>query len=116
MDKLSFHPKSVLYECKYFETNILVYYRKVKSHSDNIHDASLIHPLPVIFFGDRYSQSNEDNYYMISINQNLKFKCTESTALIIKELRDRFNWFLEYKISHPGPIIWGRDDETKLLK
>ncbi|XP_044272686.1 ATP-dependent DNA/RNA helicase DHX36 [Tribolium madens] len=115
MKRLKLHPKSILSSCKYFDTNILVYYRKMKSKSDFIHDASLIHPLPVIFFGDKFNQICEDGRIMISINQNLRFKCTESTASIIKDLRDRFNWFLEYKISHPGPVIWGGDDETKIL-
>jgi ATP-dependent RNA helicase DHX36 len=116
MQKLQLHPKSVLAECKYFDSNILVYYRKIYSNSYFIHDASLIHALPVVFFGDKFHRFYEGDNNMISINQNLKFKCTESTALIIKELRDRFNWFLEYKISHPGPIIWGKNDETKVLE
>ncbi|RZC33979.1 ATP-dependent RNA helicase DHX36, partial [Asbolus verrucosus] len=115
MKRLNIHPKSILSECKYFDLNMLVYYKKVYSSSDFIHDVTLIHPLPVIFFGDNYSEVCEEGHNMITINETLKFKCTESTAKIIKELRDRFNWFLEYKISHPGPIIWGKDDETKVL-
>ncbi|EFA08093.1 Dosage compensation regulator-like Protein [Tribolium castaneum] len=115
MRRLKLHPKSILAECKYFDTNILVYYKKMKSKVDFIYDASLIHPLPVIFFGDRFNQICEDGRSFISINQNLRFKCSESTASIIKELRDRFNWFLEYKISHPGPVVWGGDDETQIL-
>ncbi|KAJ3647260.1 hypothetical protein Zmor_024787 [Zophobas morio] len=115
MQKLNIHPKSILAECRYFDTNILVYYRKVYSNSDYIHDCSLIHPLPVIFFGDNFQGMYEEGRHMITINENLKFVCTESTTSIIKELRDRFNWFLEYKISHPGPVIWGKENETRVL-
>lgn len=116
--KLAIHPKSVLSNEKYFRSNILVYYRKVKSTSDYIHDASLIHPLPVIFFGDHFTQVEENGHNMIVINKNkLKFQCTESTGNIIKDLRDRFEWFLEHKISHPGPVLWSSEnDEIRILE
>lgn len=83
-----------------------------------VHDATVIHPLPLVFFGDHYSyQETQNGHKVLSISDRIRFKCTESTALTIKELRDRLNWFLEYKISHPGVVDWNSDtEEVKVLR
>lgn len=101
-----------------FESSLLVYFLKVHSTSVFVHDATVIHPLPLVFFGDHYNyQKVEDGHNVISISDRIVFRCSESTALTIKELRDRMNWFLEYKISHPGLVDWSTDgEEIKVLR
>ncbi|CAH1116350.1 unnamed protein product [Phaedon cochleariae] len=106
--RYKFHPGSVLsgYNTCVFESPLIVYYKKLKSSSDFIHDATMVHPLPIIFFGDQFSHKLTPDGHCISISKFLTFKTTEGTYRVIKELRDRMNWFLEHKITHPGFVNW----------
>lgn len=82
-----------------------------------VHDATMVHPLPLAFFGDHCSyQETDGGHKVLSISDCIRFKCSEGTALTIKELRDRLNWFLEYKISHPGVVDWKVDSEVTVLR
>nr|CAI5848255.1 unnamed protein product [Callosobruchus analis] len=111
--RYNFHKKSVLASENFFESPLIVYYTKVKSVQDYIHDATMVTPLPIIFFGDQYDLKNN----IISISGCLKFKAEVDTADIIRELRNRMNWFLEYKVTHPGFVDWGNEtEEIKLLR
>lgn len=83
-----------------------MYYTAVKSTGEFIHDATVIHPLPLVFFGDNLTRVREGDKYIITIGKFLKFVASEETASLINDLRDRMNWFLEYKISHPGTVSW----------
>lgn len=117
-DKVDIHPKSILSSCTRFESHLLVYYLKMRSTSIFVHDATIVHPLPLVFFGDHYNyQETESGHKVISISDRIRFKCSENTAMTIKDLRDRLNWFLEYKISHPGVVDWNSDSgEVKVLR
>lgn len=113
--KIRIHPKSVLSNFRRFDTNIMVYYRRLFSNADYVHDGTIVYPLPIIFFGDHFAHGEKKGRSIISISKVLKFKCTNSTAQCIEGLRDRFNGFLEHKIAHPGPVIWQNNDTTQLL-
>lgn len=104
--KLEFHPKSVLKTVAYFDRPLVVYYSAVKSTGEFVHDATVIHPLPLVFFGDHFTRWQEGDKYYITIGTYLKFLVSMDSAGIMHELRNRMNWFLEYKISHPGPVSW----------
>ncbi|KAG5876732.1 hypothetical protein JTB14_000310 [Gonioctena quinquepunctata] len=116
--RFKFHPKSVLSKAKTFPSPLVVYYRRLKSSSDFIHDATMVHPLPIIFFGDKFDYTRENESDIISINESLTFKAEgENTVSIIREMRDRLNWFLEHKITHPGSVDWNeRSNEINLLR
>lgn len=106
------HPKSILSATTSFDSPLLVYFLKIRSTSIFVHDATVVHPLALVFFGDRYNiQLADGGHNVVSISDRIRFKCSESTALTIKELRDRLNWFLEYKISHPGVVDWSSNGE-----
>lgn len=112
------HPQTVLMNHCYFESHLFVYFKRLKCGKDYVFDASMIHPLPLVFFGDKFTiikESHKLNF--ISINGRMKFRCSESTSSIIKELRDKLNLFLKYKVSHPGYVNWNEDnDERNILK
>lgn len=112
------HPQSVLVKHVNFESHLLVYFKRLKSVKDYIFDASMVHPLPLVFFGDRFTFTKEQKgFTFITINGRIKFRCSESTNYIIKELRDTLNLFLKYKVSHPGFVNWNVDnDERDILK
>lgn len=116
--RVEIHPKSILNSCASFESPLLVYYLKIRSSSVFVHDATVVHPLPLVFFGDHCNyQEFDGGRKVICVSDRIRFKCSESTALTIKELRDRMNWFLEYKISHPGVVDWSADgEEVKVLR
>ncbi|CAH0564481.1 unnamed protein product [Brassicogethes aeneus] len=111
-EKLEFHPKSVLSRERDFESPLFVYYLRMKSSSDFIHDGTMVYPLPLVFFGDQFDASKQvNNGKVITINNALSFRCGNSTAAIIGDLRDKLNWFLEHKICHPGFIDWRKNGE-----
>lgn len=115
--RVEIHPKSVLSSCPRFESPLLVYFLKVRSTSLFVHDATMIHPLPLVFFGDHCDYHEAGGDRVVSISDRISFKCSESTFFTIKELRDRLNWFLEYKISHPGVVDWkSSGEEIKVLR
>lgn len=66
----------------------------------------MVHPLPLVFFGDEIIIEKHDHNTIISLSDMLRFKCSEETALLIKELRKQLDNLLKYKISHPGVIDW----------
>lgn len=114
---LEFHPKSILLKVKNFDSKILVYHLLLKSSQNFVHDATVVHPLPVVFFGDKFQHKVENGKSFILISDKMKFKCTESTTAVIKELREKLNWFLEHKIAHPGIVDWKTNNqEIKLLE
>lgn len=113
-----FHPKSVLTNVTDVDYSLAVYYTKVKTCSDYIHDCTFMRSLPIIFFGDHFEHLVEDGKHLISIGKFLKFEVKDiGTANLICELRNRMNWFLEYKITHPGVVDWNKETgEIAILK
>lgn len=115
--KFSFHPKSILKKVEFFESPLVVYFSAIKSKKVFIHDATLTHPLPLVFFGDHFNRSLEDSKDIITIGTHLKFIASDDTARLINDLRNRMNWFLEYKISHPGAVCWAeQSNEVDILR
>lgn len=115
-DNIYLHPSSVLTQYANWESNLLVYFKRLKCGRDYIFDASMVHPLPLVFFGDRFTIVEENsNFTYISINGKIRFKCNKQCALTIKELRDKLNLFLTYKVSHPGHVNWDRDNDEKSI-
>lgn len=117
-DTIYLHPQSVLTQHSYFESNLIVYYKRMKCGRDYVFDASMVHPLPLVFFGDHFDIVQESNSLtFISINGRIKFKCDKKDAIIVRELREKLNLFLKYKVSHPGYVNWDENnDERKILK
>lgn len=115
-EDISLNIQSILNRYTRFESPLFVYYKRMKNgRTDYIYDASMIFPLPLVFFGDRFEYIEENNFSFISINDRFKFKCSQSTSSAIQEMRNKLNWLLEYKISNPGYIDWVNNGEETLI-
>ncbi|KAG1687695.1 ATP-dependent RNA helicase DHX36 [Nymphon striatum] len=79
------HPKSVNHLEPYFDSQLLVYYKKIKSTCDN-HDE------------------------LVTIDNWVSFKIQHSQALLMQDLRKNLDNFLEYKINNPGVTSWNSNE------
>jgi len=100
------HPRSINEKEPEFESPFLLYHLKLKSTSIYLHDTTMVYPLPLLFFGQGVDVCMEDGLETIAVDKSIRFKCQESTANLVKELRTRLDQLLEYKISHPGSLNW----------
>lgn len=53
-ERMKLHPKSVLAQTTSFPSPLIVYYVILKSCNILVHDATLVFPLPIVFFGDQF--------------------------------------------------------------
>ncbi|XP_057653078.1 ATP-dependent DNA/RNA helicase DHX36-like isoform X1 [Diorhabda carinulata] len=108
------HMKSTLENVKFFPSPLLVFYLKMKTTKEYIFDATMVYPLPLIFFGDRYgSAAAPDNQFCLTIAEHLRFATDRSTREVVTDLRCRLNRFLEFKITHPGVVDWSGDGDDR---
>lgn len=115
---IRFHRKSILCNYKSFESPLITYHTRIKSTDDYIHDATLVHPLAVIFFGDRYRHVmplQEGLPHVIGISMRMIFKCSESTANVIKQLRERLNAYLQRAILEPTAEPFFKREENDVI-
>lgn len=62
-------------------------------------------------------RTTEGSKHLISIGEYIRFIASDDTARLINDLRSRMNWFLEYKISHPGTVSWTeQSNEIDILR
>lgn len=114
---------------KRFNSPLMVYHMKQRLLKINLFDTSMVHPLPILFFGDKISiepllnqtgqKSKKKPDSIISLSNMLRFKSKKDTALVIQELRAKLDDLLEYKITHPGCVSWldeKYNPEVKLMK
>lgn len=114
--RVHIHPRSINERQTHFESPFLVYHTKLKSSSINLHDTTMVHPMPLLFFGQHFwIEKEKGDYYTIKISNAIQFRCRSRTTEIIKELRERMVKLLEYKISHPGTIDWSEDAKEGAL-
>lgn len=108
------HPKSIHNIISYYESPLLVFYHKLKSSCDFFHDATMVNIFPILFFGDPFTY--DDALQQLVVNAYTKFKATKQVATMIAKLRERLNWFLEYKAASPGIVDWNDcDGDVQLL-
>ncbi|GLH02658.1 Uncharacterized protein GBIM_08628 [Gryllus bimaculatus] len=114
--RVQIHPRSINERQTHFESPFLVYHTKLKSTSINLHDTTMVHPMPLLFFGQYFwPEKEKGDYYTIKISNAIQFRCRSRTTEIIQELRERMVKLLEYKISHPGTIDWSHDAKEGAL-
>lgn len=105
------HPKSVLFKDSDVTAPFSVYFQRLKSSSDFIHDLSMIQTLPLIFFGDGIEQQTTKNgVNVLCINEMFRIRCLNGTADLLLDIKNRFNSFLEYRVSNPRFVKWNCDD------
>lgn len=102
----------------YFDSPFLVYFTKIKSKRIFLHDSTMVHALPIIFFADNIKyeeQPNSSNPDMIlKLNDKIQFQCNERVASLIKNVSKQLNLLLEYKVAHPGFIDWSQKDNYQV--
>ncbi|XP_067138666.1 ATP-dependent DNA/RNA helicase DHX36-like [Centruroides vittatus] len=115
--RIAFHPKSVNYREKTFKTPWLVYHKKVQSTEIFLHDATIINPYPLLFFGGKISIGKKDSYETVTVDNHIVFHCPEKIAKLVIELRQELDKLLAQKIAQPGVTNWNKHDaECELLK
>lgn len=119
-ENVQLHFGSINLNEEYFESPLLVYHLKLKSTAIFLHDSTMVHPLPVLFFGDEIiidSHDEENNTSVISVCEMLRFKCKYDTAILIKKLKAKLSNLLRYKIAHPGIVDWTTvNTEKRILR
>ncbi|CAG9773153.1 unnamed protein product [Ceutorhynchus assimilis] len=63
-ETMKFHMKSVLCQMPSYPSNLLVYHNRIKTASLCVHDATIIFPLPIVFFGDQFKIHNDENDFV----------------------------------------------------
>lgn len=81
--RVEIHPKSVNSKALGFESKFLVYHMKLKSTKINLHDTSMIHPLPLIFFGHSINSYEENSRTIIELSDAVRFSMSEEAARLI---------------------------------
>lgn len=82
--RVSFHPKSVNTDETHFVDKFLVYHTKVKSSQIFIHDASMIPPFPLLFFGGDISVQRDEGQETIAVDQWIVFQAPTQIAQLVK--------------------------------
>lgn len=89
--KVALHPKSFCEKLNKFESPFLVYYLKLKSTSIYLHDATMVHPMPLLFFGERLDIIEEGKgLHSIRVDDMIKFNCFKRTGLLVKVKQNNF--------------------------
>uniref|UniRef100_A0A1B6MDH7 Uncharacterized protein n=1 Tax=Graphocephala atropunctata TaxID=36148 RepID=A0A1B6MDH7_9HEMI len=114
---VTLHIRSINSNEAFFEGKFLVYHLKMKTSKVFLHDTTMVFALPLIFFGHNFELFRENGMVVIELSPKIRFTCAASTALLVKELRQRLDQLLEYKVAHPGVTDWdSSSDEGKLLR
>ena len=82
--KVKFHPKSVNCEEVHFDNKFMIYHTKVKSSAVFIHDASMIPPFPLLFFGGRITVSEDLGQETIVVDDWIVFQAPRRIAELVK--------------------------------
>lgn len=62
-----------------------MYHLKLKSSSIYIHDATMVYPMPLLFFGERLDIIEEGKgLHSIRVDDMIKFSCFKKTGLLVK--------------------------------
>ena len=82
--RVNFHPKSVNSDEKYFESKFLIYHTKVKSSQVYVHDATMIPPFPLLFFGGDITVQRDGDQETIAVDQWIIFQAPKQHAKLVK--------------------------------
>lgn len=107
---VQFHPKSVNCDLTNCEKKLFVYFLKVKSSQNFLHDSSIVNFLPVVLFGHIVEVCGFYNCETVCIDQWLHLKCPLNTAELVKAVGEKVRAFLHWKFisvnEHCENIHW----------
>jgi len=118
---LFFHPKSVLVDETAFKYPWFVFHTKLVSTRPYIHDASMVSPLALLFFGETVRIGREElntghAVETVSADDFVKFNCERRTSRVVQRLRLELDKILEEKVANPSPTRWGSGKEGEVLE
>ena len=82
--KVKFHPKSVNSKETFFDSKYMIYHIKMKSSAVFVHDASLIPPFPLLFFGGNISVQRDMDQETIAVDDWIIFQAAHHTAKLVQ--------------------------------
>eukprot|EP00127_Corallochytrium_limacisporum_P003212 Clim_evm61s147 gene=Clim_evmTU61s147 len=96
------HPKSVLDSQTHIPSKYLAYYMKMKSTAIFVHDATVVFPMHIVFFGGELA-SGEDEHgdHTVIVDGKYKFLAAKSTARLLMKLRTTLDDILLKMIQNP---------------
>lgn len=95
--KVELHVKSLLEKMKNFESPFLVYFEKMKSSSIFLHDATMVYPMALLFFGERLDIIEEAKGYSIRVDDMIKFSCFKRTGVLVQVIYF-FNSYIRFHL------------------
>ena len=102
-----------------FQYPWMVYHQKLLTSGVFLHDATMVSPLTLVFFGRKLIQKNEiingQEISYVEVDSVVKFNCENQTQKVMKKLKLELDQILESKISSPGVTKWN-ETEGDLLK
>ncbi|XP_060066798.1 ATP-dependent DNA/RNA helicase DHX36-like [Ylistrum balloti] len=111
--KVYLHPGSVNNKNKDFNSAWFIYHKKMKTAQVNLFDTSLVSPYPLLFFGGEIgtSEGNIDGEVRtkVTVDNWISFWANQSTAQMVKDLRQQLDRILEEKIKQPGVTNWSKN-------
>ena len=81
---MEFHPKSVNCNVPSFSNQFLIYHTKVKSSAIYIHDATVIPPFPLLFFGGNIGVGRDQDQETITVDDWIVFQAPQRIAQLVK--------------------------------
>lgn len=81
--RVELHPKSVNTKAEGFESNFLVYHLKLKSTKLYIYDSTMVHSLPLLFFGHGLKRYEEEGTTILELSNDARFSMSAETANLI---------------------------------
>jgi len=119
--RIIFHLKSVNDHVRSFPYPWVVYHQKLKSTSVSLHDATVVSPLSLLFFG-RYVRTGQDTIRdtgqqvdTVAADDYVKFNCEAATARLVQRLREHLDQLLLHKVTYPAPVDWANGQREGLV-
>lgn len=100
-----------------YDPGFMVYLEKQTLNDSTflVETTANVGPFAILMFGDRLNKNTRGDTSYLSVGDIANFKCNETTADVVIQLRNGLNRLLEDKIAEPSPIHW-ESPEGKLLK
>jgi hypothetical protein len=70
-----------------YETQLLLYNEKRATSKVFLQDATMVHALPILFFGGEITVSHEENWLAVGADKWIKFQAPAREAVLVKQLR-----------------------------
>eukprot|EP00050_Salpingoeca_kvevrii_P001156 m.163632 g.163632 ORF g.163632 m.163632 type:complete len:1019 (-) comp10307_c0_seq24:1459-4515(-) len=99
------HPKSVLSDEVHFPVKWLIYHKKVRTTQIFLHDASMVTPYALLFFGGEIDTEVDEGHELVVIDKWIRFRASRSIAELVMQLRERLDAVLRAKVNHPTATL-----------